>query len=94
MICANEGCGKEFEPRTHNQKYCTGECCRLATNRRIMAKYYAKQAMRRGSVRYCDTCETTKLSRYNDSATCNSCKLREQEESRVAVLHMLGAITW
>jgi hypothetical protein len=38
MICANKECAKDFEPKTHNQKYCTDECCRIATNRRIMEK--------------------------------------------------------
>jgi len=43
MICANKECAKDFEPKTHNQKYCTDECCRIATNRRIMEKYYEKK---------------------------------------------------
>ena len=57
MICANKECSKEFEPKTHNQKYCTDECCRVATNRRIMEKYYEKKAIRNGAIRQCSKCK-------------------------------------
>ena len=45
MICANSECKKDFAPKTHNQKYHNDECCRIATNRRIMEKYYDKKAI-------------------------------------------------
>jgi len=45
VICSREDCGKEFNQKTHNQKYCSDECCRIATNRRIMEKYYEKKAI-------------------------------------------------
>ena len=47
MICAREECGIEFEQKTHNQKYCSDECCRIATNKRIMDKYYKKKQLKR-----------------------------------------------
>ena len=47
MICHNKECSKDFEAKTHNQKYCTDECCRVATNRRIMEKYYEKNRNKR-----------------------------------------------
>ena len=34
-------CGAELVPRTHNQKYCVGECRRLATNRAELARYHS-----------------------------------------------------
>jgi hypothetical protein len=34
-------CKNDFEFKTHNQKYCSQQCCRVATNKRIMEKYYA-----------------------------------------------------
>jgi hypothetical protein len=70
--CANSSCKKVFERKTHNQKYCSPECCREATNRRIMERYYEKKDNRRGSVRVCakSGCDTT-LSRYNDSDVCS-----------------------
>jgi hypothetical protein len=42
MICGNKECAKDFDAKTHNQKYCSDECCRIATNKRIMEKYYEK----------------------------------------------------
>lgn len=92
-ICAREECRKEYERKTHNQKYCGPECCRIATNKRIMEKYYARQAQRKGLTRYCDVCKETKLSRYNNSTTCNSCMLRRSIESRESLKNMLAAIS-
>jgi hypothetical protein len=43
MICSNKECSKDFDAKTHNQKYCSDECCRVATNKRIMEKYYEKK---------------------------------------------------
>ena len=94
IICARKDCGVEFEPRTHNQKYHNAECCRIATNRRIMEKYYAKQAQRLGKERWCERCEITRLSRYNDTQICGPCSLKEVEESRRAIVSMFAAVTW
>ena len=44
MICSNKECAKEFDAKTHNQKYCSDECCRIATNIKIKQKYYDKKA--------------------------------------------------
>ena len=46
MICQNKECSQEFEPKTHNQKYHSDECCRMATNKRIMEKYYEKKSIK------------------------------------------------
>jgi len=72
MICQNSACKKEFINKTHNQKYCSDECCRVATNKRIMEKYYEKKAIRNGSLRVCKKC-SSQLSRYNESNLCSSC---------------------
>ena len=72
MICLNSKCGKEFNAKTHNQKYCSDECCRLATNKRIMEKYYEKKAIKNGAPRKCKTCASF-LSRYNSEAVCAKC---------------------
>lgn len=72
-LCAYEVCGKEFERKTHNQKYCDAECCRKATNERIMERYYEKRDARSGAVsRKCKKCETN-LSRYNETEYCSPC---------------------
>jgi hypothetical protein len=71
-ICARQGCELQFVSKTHNQKYHDAECCRLATNAKIMEKYYDKRAQRLGEKRYCTACGN-ELSRYNSSNRCNSC---------------------
>lgn len=92
MICANKECSKEFEPKTHNQKYCTDECCRIATNRRIMEKYYEKKAIRKGAKRGCKKCKA-QLSRYNESELCSSCTRTTNEDYRSKLLGMINEIS-
>lgn len=94
IICAREDCGITFQPKTHNQKYHDSECCRVATNRRIMQKYYDRQAQRLGKERYCISCGTTRLSRYNDTQVCGPCSLRKVEESRNSIVSMFAAVSW
>lgn len=94
IICAREGCEVEFEPATHNQKYHDSECCRIATNRRIMEKYYAKRDQKAGKTRFCMVCKTTKLSRYNDSQVCGSCQVAPVAEANNAVAAMLLSVSW
>lgn len=89
FVCAREGCDVVADRKTHNQKYCTDECCRLATNKRIMEKYYERQAQRKGTARYCKRCDITKLSRYNDSSICNGCKSEGQVAANNSVIAML-----
>ena len=92
MICGNKECAKEFDPKTHNQKYCTDECCRVATNRRIMEKYYEKKAIRNGALRPCKKCGA-QLSRYNQSIVCMSCEKKLDIESKNKLLRMLNDIS-
>lgn len=89
LTCANEGCEETFLPKTHNMKYHNDECCRIATNRRIMEKYYERQAQRQGKTRYCKVCNTTKLSRYNDSQICSPCKTSREVSANDSVINML-----
>lgn len=79
-----------FVAKTHNMKYCTDECCRLATNVRIMEKYYERKARLKGTIRICKypDCET-KLSRYNPSNTCAACERRDAARDRDSLLEML-----
>ena len=87
--CTREGCDEWFTKKTHNQRYHNDECCRLATNARIMQKYYERRDQRQGKVRYCKECKTTKLSRYNDSLVCSSCSAKKELNANNAVLSML-----
>jgi hypothetical protein len=70
-VCSWEKCEEEFTPVTSNQIYHSEECQRLATNARIMRKYYERKAIRQGARRVCEApgCVTI-LSRYNDSKLC------------------------
>jgi hypothetical protein len=81
MICSNLECAKDFDPKTHNQKYCNEQCCRVATNRKIMEKYYEKKAIKNGAERSCKFCKT-KLSRYNQLSVCSTCEKNITNESK------------
>ncbi len=89
---SNKECAKDFEPKTHNQKYCTDECCRIATNRRIMEKYYEKKAIRNGAARGCKKCKA-QLSRYNDTSLCASCQKKIDITKRNKIVGMLDEIS-
>ena len=92
MICANKDCAKEFDAKTHNQKYCCDECCRVATNKKIMEKYYEKKAIRSGAKRECKICKS-RLSRYNQSNTCSKCEKNSAIKNRSNILGMLYDIS-
>lgn len=92
MICNHKECGKEFDSKTHNQKYCSDECCRVATNRRIMEKYYEKKAIRNGAFRACKKC-SAKLSRYNQSNLCAACEKKTDTSNTNRLLEMIDEIS-
>ena len=58
MICSSDECKKNFDAKTHNQKYCSEECCRIATNKRIMEKYYEKKVILGGITNNCPSTKT------------------------------------
>lgn len=66
-------CGAEFEKTKHNQVYCTDEHRRLATNERIMRRYYERKAKRIQRDRRC-ACGTI-LSKYNVDDACAACSV-------------------
>jgi hypothetical protein len=93
MICAYDKCEgvKEFEPKTHNQKYCSDECCKIATNIKIKEKYYYKKARAAGVKFTCATrgCNQI-LSRFTTGEVCEGCKSKEKEKERKDILDMLN----
>lgn len=93
ITCERDGCEREFAKQTHNQRYHDAECCRLATNVKIMEKYYARRAQKLGLARHCDECGS-KLSRYNVDAICHPCSLSREIEKRDNVLTALSAVSW
>ena len=93
-ICAYELCGVEFEPNTHNQIYHTDECCKLATNARIMRKYYETKSRKKGAVRVCATpgC-STRLSRYNPEKICAKCVAEQKADEKKRMLDILKEVS-
>ena len=92
MICANKECKKDFDPKTHNQKYCADECCRVATNRRIMEKYYEKKEIRNVAERGCKKCGA-QLSRYNETTICASCQKKIDITKKNTIMGRLNEIS-
>jgi hypothetical protein len=91
MICSNNGCINEFEPKTHNQKYCSDECCKVATNIKIKEKYYYKKARLSGKKFTCKTrgCNQV-LNRFTTDEVCEVCKAKDREKERQGLLDMLN----
>lgn len=79
--CARPDCGNSIESKSSwNQKFCSSECTRIETNRRIMQKYYDKKDQMSGKTRICEVCDETRLSRYNDSKVCSQCEQAAERE--------------
>lgn len=90
MKCAYEECNNNFDPKTHNQKYCSDECCRIATNKKLKEDYYEKKARRAGVEFKCKNRGCTSiLSRYSNDKICESCRGKEKTKERIALIEML-----
>lgn len=84
--CAN--CGIEFHARRINMIYCNEECCKEATNAKLIAKYHENKAIK-NNVRKCITCDY-KLSKYNPDVECYGCQRKSEAIKRKEVLNRLG----
>ena len=93
-MCIRDRCDNEFEPKTHNQKYCSDECCRIATNEKLKEAYYEKKARLAGAKRICKSkgCNVI-LSRYNESNICDKCVSSEREKERKALVEMMKRVS-
>lgn len=91
MICESPECNKEFEKATHNQKYCSDECCRVATNLKIKQKNKEKRDRLSGKVRVCSTkgCKTVLL-KYNESSVCELCEAKKRSKDLKELLGIIG----
>lgn len=78
-------CQKDFEFKTHNQKYCSNQCCRVSTNKRIMQKYYEKRERLAGKERLCRDC-LAPLSRHNPLEVCAMCESAEVKNNTGKVI--------
>lgn len=88
LTCANPGCENNVPRSTHNQKYCSPECCRTATNERIKAQYHANKARLRGAERRCN-CGNL-LSRYNSGKICSQCEAKKSAKTKLEILEHFG----
>jgi hypothetical protein len=93
-ICAYAECGKEYVRSTHNQKYCSDQCCRTATNLKIREKYYENKARLNGKKRTCSKrgCKNA-LSRYNSTNVCQECVAKEESQKRNSIVGMLRSVS-
>lgn len=92
-ICARSGCDEAYVRKTHNQKYCSDECCRIATNAKIMERYYENKRRRSGAPRVCDECNAV-LSKYNLTDRCASCEANKIANQKSLVLQQIAVIVW
>lgn len=83
-------CNNKFDAKTHNQKYCSNECCRIATNKRIMEKYYAKKARLNGEQRMCGC--GSPLSRYNAEDICSVCESKNKKNKRYTAMEAMSRV--
>lgn len=91
--CALPECGKPFEPKSYNAKYCSIECQKTATNRRLLEKYHEKKAARAGKKRVCKSFDcNTILSRYNSDVHCETCQARLARAKRENIFDILNHI--
>lgn len=74
FFCKNPECSKEFKPKTYNSIYCSAECRKKVTNKRVLEKYHSDKK-NFSSKRICKikSC-TTILSKYNKENICERCK--------------------
>lgn len=75
-ICANPECGTQFTPNAHNAKYCSPECRRVVTNKRVLERYHEGKK-KKPNDRRCRDCKSTVLSIYNPDNVCAGCKAKK-----------------
>ncbi len=81
-------CPTEFEAKRVNMIYCSNECCRAATNAKLIAKYHSNK-LAANTERFCKDCGC-KLSKYNKDAACHPCQNRAESSKRKEMLAKLG----
>lgn len=87
MRCGFDECAKEFSPQRHNQKYCSSQCCKDATNKRVREKYLETKIRLSGIHRVCSRlkCETV-LSRYTEDDVCSKCLADDERKLRESLV--------
>lgn len=94
VTCARFDCDNDFAKTTHNMKFCSAECCRIQTNRKIMEDYHENKAILNGSKkRSCSSCSTP-LSRYNPNKHCGGCERRMKESKDNEAADIVASVLW
>lgn len=90
--CARAGCDVVIRvKKTTNQKYCSDLCCKIATNERVMQRYYNKRDRKLGTKFHCTQCNAV-LSRYNEDEVCASCSTKSKPDSRALVVNLFADV--
>jgi|SRR5215203_963548 len=84
--CAH--CTNSFEAKRVNMIYCSNECCRAATNAKLIARYHLNKKLLTED-RFCIACGS-RLSKYNKDLSCYSCQNKSASEKRKETLAKLG----
>lgn len=92
VVCARIGCETLFTKKTHNQKYCSDKCCRKATNKKIMDRYYEKKE-RKNKVRACENCGA-RLRKNSREDKCSLCLAKVEKDEKQMVLQQIAGIVW
>lgn len=94
MICSRNGCSNEFHAKTHNQKYCSDDCCKIATSEKIKQKNLDRKARLSGKERICKTrgCSNI-LSRYRDGDFCETCLAKDDVDNKKAAWEIIKNVT-
>ena len=73
-FCNNDDCKKEFIAKVYNTIYCSPECRKIITNKKLLDNYYRKKENKtRKRVCITKNCSTV-LSSYNKEDICEQCK--------------------
>lgn len=73
-ICLNTDCNNVFVAKVYNALYCSKECRKVITNKKLLEKYYEnKENKKRKRVCKTENCATI-LSSYNKEQICEQCK--------------------
>lgn len=92
-ICKRKECFNAFVKKTHNQIYCSDECCKRATNDKIMERYYEKKRLKNSGPRNCSVCDVT-LSRYNESNICSVCQSVSESVASELIMSRMSNVVW
>jgi hypothetical protein len=92
-VCRRKDCDNSFTKKTHNQVYCSDECCRIATNDKIMERYHERKRRRSGKPRKCAEC-SVKLSRYNLGDICSKCLAKSEVDDVISIKSRMENVVW